>query len=487
MKALLQDLFKGKRLSFKEAKQALLDIGKGNSNNSIISSFLTVFMMRNISLQELEGFKEALLELCIKIDLSEYNAIDLCGTGGDGLKTLNISTTVAILLSSVGIPIAKHGNRAASSLSGSSDIISELKIPNEKNSKKIIKRISNDKFVYLNAPFFYPNLSRVGEVRKKIGIKTIFNYMGPTLNPLGAKFQILGTIDKGSAEIMSKILSKIKNKKFTIFFSEDGLDEISIFAPTNFYFKKEKSITKRKISHMVYKKYLTSKLNFKDIKGGLPSYNANRLNELKKMLQNAGLKFVASYSGGNLIFKEILDDELDKIKKSILIAKELGAEHFVIGGGAKRFNGTNEDDYNRLGESLNKIDSLCKKNELQGHYHPHLSTIVEGADEVKKIFELTSINFCPDTAHLFAAGADPNKLILELKDKISYIHLKGFQKNPFKFTPLDEGDLDNGKIIETLKKINFNGWITNELDSWADPFEGALRNYKFVEKYYKKN
>ena len=208
------------------------------------------------------------------------NSLDTCGTGGDGLKTLNISTTVAILLSSVGIPIAKHGNRAASSLSGSSDIISELKIPNERHSKKIIKRISNDKFVYLNAPFFYPNLSRVGEVRKKIGIKTIFNYMGPTLNPLGAKFQFLGTIDKGSAEIMSKILSKIKNKKFTIFFSEDGLDEISIFAPTNFYFKKEKSITKRKISHITYKKYLSSKLNFKDIKGGLPSYNANRLIEL---------------------------------------------------------------------------------------------------------------------------------------------------------------------------------------------------------------
>ncbi len=208
------------------------------------------------------------------------NSLDTCGTGGDGLKTLNISTTVAILLSSVGIPIAKHGNRAASSLSGSSDIISELKIPNERYSKKIIKRISNDKFVYLNAPFFYPNLSRVGEVRKKISIKTIFNYMGPTLNPLGAKFQFLGTIDKSSAEIMSKILSKIKNKKFTIFFSEDGLDEISIFAPTNFYFKKEKSITKRKISHITYKKYLSSKLNFKDIKGGLPSYNAKRLIEL---------------------------------------------------------------------------------------------------------------------------------------------------------------------------------------------------------------
>ena len=206
--------------------------------------------------------------------------MDTCGTGGDGLKTLNISTTVAILLSSVDIPIAKHGNRAASSLSGSSDIISELNISSEKDSKKIINKITNDKFVYLNAPFFYPNLSKVGEVRKKLGIKTIFNYMGPTLNPLGAKYQILGTVNKNSAEIMLKILSKIDNKNSTIFFSDDGLDEISIFAPTNFYFKRGKNITKKKISHTKYKKYLSSKLNFKDIKGGIPSYNASRLIEL---------------------------------------------------------------------------------------------------------------------------------------------------------------------------------------------------------------
>ena len=184
------------------------------------------------------------------------------------------------MLSSVDIPIAKHGNRAASSLSGSSDIISELNISSEKDSKKIINKISNDKFVYLNAPFFYPNLSKVGEVRKKLGIKTIFNYMGPTLNPLGAKYQILGTVNKNSAEIMLKILSKIDNKNSTIFFSDDGLDEISIFTPTNFYFKRGKNITKKKISHTKYKKYLSSKLNFKDIKGGIPSYNASRLIEL---------------------------------------------------------------------------------------------------------------------------------------------------------------------------------------------------------------
>ncbi len=270
------------------------NIGDTVTNKNIKSVIKYLFHTDNITHQAIiiHQLNKLINDSDILLSLRDYifknsnkikqypNSLDTCGTGGDGLKTLNISTTVAILLSSIGIPIAKHGNRAASSLSGSSDIISELKIPNDRHSKKIIKRISNDKFVYLNAPFFYPNLSRVGEVRKKLGIKTIFNYMGPTLNPLGAKFQILGTIDKVSAEIMSKILSKIKNKKFTIFFSDDGLDEISIFAPTSFYFKKEKSITKRKISHMTYKKYLTSKLNFKDIKGGLPSYNANRLIEL---------------------------------------------------------------------------------------------------------------------------------------------------------------------------------------------------------------
>ena len=124
------------------------------------------------------------------------NSLDTCGTGGDGLKTLNISTTVAILLSSVGVPIAKHGNRAASSNSGSSDVINELGINNPSKSNEIHKQIKKKNFVYLNAPLFYPNLGKVAQIRKQLGFKTIFNYMGPTLNPLGDKYQLLGTVDK---------------------------------------------------------------------------------------------------------------------------------------------------------------------------------------------------------------------------------------------------------------------------------------------------
>jgi anthranilate phosphoribosyltransferase len=208
------------------------------------------------------------------------NSLDTCGTGGDGLKTLNISTTVALLLSSVDVPIAKHGNRAASSDSGSSDIIGKLNIKSEKNEFRLHQNMKKNKFTYLNAPLFYPDLAKVAQVRKLIQTKTIFNYMGPTLNPLGAKYQILGTINKSSAQIMTKILSRINLKSFSVFYSHDGLDEISLFSPTTFYTKNNKKINKKTVSHKFYNKYLNKIPNFKDIKGKLPEYNANRLIEL---------------------------------------------------------------------------------------------------------------------------------------------------------------------------------------------------------------
>ena len=208
------------------------------------------------------------------------NSLDTCGTGGDGLKTLNISTTVALLLSSVGIPIAKHGNRAASSDSGSSDIIGKLNIKSEKSEFRLHQNIKKNKFTYLNAPLFYPDLAKVAQVRKLIQTKTIFNYMGPTLNPLGAKYQILGTINNSSAQIMTKILSRINLKGFSVFYSHDGLDEISLFSPTTFFIKKDMKIIKKTVSNKIYNKYLRKIPNFKDIKGKLPEYNANRLIEL---------------------------------------------------------------------------------------------------------------------------------------------------------------------------------------------------------------
>src|SRR4029079_17892212 len=128
----------------------------------------------------------------------------------------------------------------------------------------------------------------------------------------------------------------------------------------------------------------------------------------------------------------------------------------------------------RLAASLEKVLQIAKKNGLHAHYHPHLTTIVEGPDAVRVVFKEPSIHFCPDTAHLAAAGGDVPAMIREHRERISYVHLKGWQKQPFAFTPLDEGTLNMNAIIDALKEIGYSGWITAELDSWPDPKDGAM-------------
>jgi inosose dehydratase len=160
----------------------------------------------------------------------------------------------------------------------------------------------------------------------------------------------------------------------------------------------------------------------------------------------------------------------------------LGAEHLVVGGGAKRFDGLRADDHALLAEGLEKVVAIAAARGLRAHYHPHLTTIVEGPAEVDIIFALTGIDFCPDTAHLAAAGSDVPAMIRKHAARISYVHLKGWRREPFAFTPLDEGDLDMSAIMQALADVKFAGWITAELDSWPDPKEGAKRSFAFLRR-----
>jgi inosose dehydratase len=139
-------------------------------------------------------------------------------------------------------------------------------------------------------------------------------------------------------------------------------------------------------------------------------------------------------------------------------------------------------DYERLAEGLDKAAALAKARGLSAHYHPHLSTIVEGPTEVDRIFSLSSIGFCPDTAHLAAAGGDVPAMIRKHRARISYVHLKGLRREPFAFTPLDEGDLDNAAVIRALAETNYSGWIAAELDAWPDPASGAARSLAFMKR-----
>jgi inosose dehydratase len=201
----------------------------------------------------------------------------------------------------------------------------------------------------------------------------------------------------------------------------------------------------------------------------------------RQLLDETGLALVAIYSGGNFIFADILDEELARIGKAADAARALGAEHLVVGGGARRHDGTRDSDYDALGAALEKVRAIAETRGLRAHYHPHLSTIVENPDEVRTIFARTEIGFCPDTAHLAAAGADVAAMVREHADRISYVHLKGLQKEPFAFVPVGRGDCDNGAVIRALKDIGYAGWICNELDAWPDPAAGARESRAFVE------
>lgn len=201
---------------------------------------------------------------------------------------------------------------------------------------------------------------------------------------------------------------------------------------------------------------------------------------LRGLLAANRLQLVAVYSGGNFIFADVLEEELARVTRAAKAAQALGAEHLVVGGGARRFDGTRPGDYDALASALDRVAAIARAHGLAAHYHPHLSTIVETPEEVRRIFAKTAIGFCPDTAHLAAAGGDPAALVREHAARISYVHLKGWQREPFAFTPVGRGDCDNAAVIRALAAIGYTGWICNELDSWPDPAAGARESRAFV-------
>ena len=251
MKDILTELINHKTLTRDVAKNTLLEISTGKKNISQVSAFLTIFMMRNITVDELEGFRDALLELCIPVDLSDFNTIDLCGTGGDSKNTFNISTTSAFVTAGAGIKVAKHGNYGVSSSCGSSNVLEYLGIKFSNNNSFLKKCVEESGICILHAPLFHPAMKNVAPIRKELGLKTFFNMLGPLVNPSNPNNQMVGVYNLELARLYSSILQKTK-KNFSIIHSVDGYDEISltddvklftnnneqILRPSSFGFKK---------------------------------------------------------------------------------------------------------------------------------------------------------------------------------------------------------------------------------------------------------
>ena len=227
MKQVLQSLHNHRILSRKEAKELLTKISQGELNHSQIASFLTIFLMRKITIEELAGFRDALLELCIPVDLTEFDPIDLCGTGGDGKNTFNISTLASFLVAGAGVKVAKHGNYGVSSTSGSSNVMEKLGYTFTNDLQKIKNQIESSNICFLHAPLFHPAMKIVAPIRKELGVKTFFNMLGPMVNPSKPNKQIVGVY---SLELLRlyKYLYQQTDKKYSIIYSLDGYDEISL-------------------------------------------------------------------------------------------------------------------------------------------------------------------------------------------------------------------------------------------------------------------
>ena len=228
MKKILEKLFDHNYLEYEESKKVLKEISSKKYNDSQVASFLTVFKMRNPSVQEIEGFRDALLDLCIKIDLSkDFETIDLCGTGGDGKNTFNISTISSFVVAGAGYKVTKHGNYGVSSSCGSSDVLQQLGIKLSNDDGYLKKCLDKGNFCYLHAPLFHPAMKNVAGVRKELEFKTFFNILGPLVNPLQPKNQLCGVYNLEISRLYGYVFENSK-KNYSILYSLDGYDEISL-------------------------------------------------------------------------------------------------------------------------------------------------------------------------------------------------------------------------------------------------------------------
>ena len=260
MKKILQHLFEHKTLSYQQAKDVLLGIGKSLYNEHEVTAFMTVFLMRSIAIEELQGFRDALLELCVKVDMNGYNVMDIVGTGGDGKNTFNISTLSSFIVAGAGQKVAKHGNYGASSISGSSNVMEQLGYKFKNDIDKLKQEVEAANICFLHAPMFHPALKAVGNIRKNLGVRTFFNMLGPMVNPAEPSYQLVGVYNLEMARIYNYLLQQT-GKPFTVIHSLDGYDEISLTNDTKVITNEGESI---KTPQQLGKRMVTAQ----DIYGG---------------------------------------------------------------------------------------------------------------------------------------------------------------------------------------------------------------------------
>jgi len=230
MKKILNYLFEYQTLSAQQAKEVMANIGKNIYSDAELAAFITVYLMRTITIEELQGFRDALMEMALPVSFDE-DVIDIVGTGGDGKNTFNISTLASFIVAGSGNKVAKHGNYASTSITGSSNVMEQLGYSFKKENSLLSKEIDEANITFLHAPVFHPALKAVSHIRKQLGVRTLFNMMGPLVNPANPAFRMLGVYNAEMGRLYNYLLQNDKGK-FAIVNSLDGYDEISLTTDT---------------------------------------------------------------------------------------------------------------------------------------------------------------------------------------------------------------------------------------------------------------
>ncbi len=241
MKNILNNLFEHKSLDKQQAKEVLINIAQSKYNNSQVAAFMAVYLMRSITVDELTGFREAMLELCLPVNFKDIESIDIVGTGGDGKDTFNISTLACFVTAGAGVKVTKHGNYGVSSISGSSNVLEAIGYKFTNDNSILHKQLDEAGLCFLHAPLFHPAMKTVAPIRKELGVRTFFNMLGPIVNPAFPKYQLLGVYNLELLRLYNYLLQESK-QQYIIVHSLDGYDEISLTSPFKIVSAKEEQV-----------------------------------------------------------------------------------------------------------------------------------------------------------------------------------------------------------------------------------------------------
>lgn len=317
MKHLLNKLFENRNLSLAEASEVMKMITSDQANSEQIAALLGALRMKGETAEEIAGFAKVLIDHAIDASIDDEFAVDVCGTGGDGRNTFNISTTVSFVVAAAGIRVAKHGNRSISSKSGSADVLEVLGVPTTLDPAQAKKAMLEKNFAFLFAPNFHPAFKNIVPVRKALGIRTVFNFLGPLVNPARVTRQVIGVFSKDLIHIMAAALQNLGSQEVMVVSSRDGLDEFSICDTTHVAHLKNGKIERYDVNPTELGLKIAE---LEEIKGGDAQENAKILvGILEGKIKGAPRDIVLLNSAAGLL----VAGKVDSLQSGIKLANDL--------------------------------------------------------------------------------------------------------------------------------------------------------------------